>query len=108
MENNINEILGVTQEKKQEINKMNKINVSKENLLDKISHLILIIGILGGIIFLFSCFPDVGTYRVQREFNPIIFSYGVVSILFSILNYAFMQVVIQISLSLKNKTSLDN
>lgn len=76
---------------------------SHEATLNNISVTILILGILGGIICFANSFPTNIIDNV--EFQPIIFSSGVVSILSSIFTYAFSQVIIQISYSLKGKKS---
>ena len=81
-------------------------NTSKEKLLNYVSIIFLVIGIIGGIICLCSCYPEVGEYYTRHKFNPIMFASGISAIVLSILNYAFLQVIIQISLTLKGLKSL--
>lgn len=82
-------------------NKPKEDDKKPEDLLNIISTIILVIGVIGGIVCLFNSFPKNIIDRV--EFQPVIFAIGLSSILFSLFNYAFCKVIIQILLSVKQQ-----
>lgn len=88
---------------------VNTDNVSKENMLDTVSKIFLVVGIISGLICLFSSnLSDLDRLgKNYCDFNPILFATGVIAILCAIANYAICQVFIQIALTLKGKTNLD-
>ncbi|MFI3298327.1 MAG: hypothetical protein R3Y49_00855 [Rikenellaceae bacterium] len=71
-------------------------NTKHEELLHGLSIILFVIGIVIGILCIFS-----GT-----KFNAIMFTIGVLSIFGGIIQYAFFRVIIEISLTLKGGTSM--
>lgn len=117
MEENVNNVFGIEDTKTQSELPTQQFNgrediTSKERLLNVLSKVLLTIGLLGGFIIICMCYPEERTGltypRYENVFHPEIFAYGLASILSSSVGYAFCQVVIQISLSLKGRTSLKN
>lgn len=76
------------------------MNTEKEKLLKKVSTFLLWAGCISGIICVFCCYPKVD---YSREFQPLILATGIAAVLSSIVTYAFLQVIAEISLSLKNR-----
>ncbi|MFI3331433.1 MAG: hypothetical protein R3Y38_06470 [Rikenellaceae bacterium] len=106
--------IDVTDEEYAEICKYGSPSTSellkRERLLNTLSKIFLWVGLLGGLIIIGMCSSQeqvgVRYSRYEEVFHPEILAYGLATMLTSVLVYAFCQVVIQISLSLKNKTSL--
>lgn len=77
------------------------MNTEKENLLRTLSLVLLWIGSIGGIVCLFFCYPEVD--YSTRMFQPYFFAFGIATILCSVVVYAFLQVIAEISISLKKR-----
>ncbi len=84
------------------------MNTSKENLLNTMSIILIIVGISVGILCLCTCNIDELEHIGSRgnSFDAVTFTLGVWSMILSVLSYAFIQVIIQISLTLKEKNKI--
>lgn len=110
-EDNVNEILGIeetTKEVAEKPVKSEEINNSAENTLVVIGNIVLAAGILVGVICLFTiCWVDSGKYHYSTDivFNPTGFAMTVGIILSSLLTWAVLKVVANISKTLKEINS---
>ena len=74
-----------------------------EKLLSEMADIILVVGIIGTFICLFTlCFVDKSAYSSEKEFNPSGFVTTVMVLLSSLISWSVMRVLANISLTLKD------
>lgn len=87
------------------------MKVKKERLLNRLSKVLLILGLLGGIAQFWYSYEIPRNLGFdgdsRRMIQLLITGHSLGTMLISYVIYAFLQVVIQISLTLKGLTSLD-
>lgn len=101
MEENVNEALGIMQEEKHEASPKDKMkpNNGAENTLSIIADIVLVLGIIGSFICLFTLTTVKVGYK--EEFNPIGFGISVSALLSTLISWSVMKVLANISLTLK-------
>lgn len=107
MEENVNEVLGVSDNTTLETKELEvkKTNNSAENTLVTIANIVLVCGIIATVICLFSIViikdPSYN-YRTEYMFNPNGFTTTIMVLLSSLISWGFLKVLANISLTLKD------
>lgn len=111
MEENVNQILGIGDNEEAKPQSLNfnsskyEINNSAETTLSIVSKIVLVLGLVGGLILLCTMstteIPE-GYYGTRTEINPTGIAVGITSMISSVMFWAFIQVIVNISNNLKN------